>query len=227
MTLKKITINIGIILLFISPIAHASIFQQAMSSASSHQDIYQVELIVFNYLPLDLNNNNLWQDFTDIIPSTDTISLQNINQNELNQFNNNQGQISINQLQLYSLLPPSQYLLKKELQRLRRSNAYQILNHLAWLQPITDTWHAKAIYITGGNQFQIGNNIYQLTGTIRLTQANYINVNANLELVEPADDQLKSYSLHTYRRMRPNQLNYIDSPVLGMLIMIKSLNAKT
>ncbi len=230
MNIKSIIASISIAILFICPVADAAIFQQSNTqfdnTANKTQDLYQVELIIFNYQPLDFSNNNLWQDFTDSIPTTNTITLINPFPNSGSQNTNKQNSINLSQLQPYTLLPANLFLLGKEMQRLQQHDNYQILTHLAWLQPISDTWHAKTIYLVGGNQYQIGNTLYQLNGTLRLTQANYINVSVNLELVEPVNGQLKSYHLQTYRRMRPNQLNYIDSPVLGMLVMLKPLSDK-
>ncbi len=129
-----------------------------------------------------------------------------------------------------ALLPPESSQLKIENRRLHRKIAqkenYNVLLNISWQQKIPVSKHAKPIHITGN----------KIDGTITITRDHYFNVQTNLILTEPADyldnigkgnyaanitnNSYKSFQMAETRRMRSNELNYLDYPLFGVLIEI-------
>lgn len=109
-----------------------------------------------------------------------------------------------------SLLHPSQLTLKNEQNQLNQNPTYQTLLHITWRQPVVDARHAQTIHIQGNN----------VDGTICVSIQRYLNVTLHLLFKNNFD----YFYLSENRRMRSNELNYIDFPVYGVLIKIVSNN---
>ena len=105
-----------------------------------------------------------------------------------------------------TLLHPAQFILKNEQNQLNQKPTYQILLHIAWRQSVVDARHAQTMHIQGKN----------VDGTICVSIRRYLNVTLNLLF----KNNLDYFYLSENRRMRSNELNYIDFPVYGVLIKI-------
>lgn len=102
-------------------------------------------------------------------------------------------------------LGPAAYTLKKK--------GMVIHDHLAWRQSTrgrnSNTWY----WIGDG----------RLSGLIRMTQGRYLHLDTDLVLRDGVTSQ--PYRIKLHRRMRSNELHYVDHPRLGILIRAKRLRA--
>ncbi|ACJ20157.1 CsiV family protein [Coxiella burnetii] len=116
------------------------------------------------------------------------------------------GSINFNRARPIYSLPPSQFILKNEQHRLDQSPAYHTLLHIAWRQAVVDTPHARTRLIQGNN----------VEGTVRVSVQRYLNVALNLVFKNNSN----YFYLSQNRRMRSNELNYVDFLLYGVLIKI-------
>jgi len=150
----------------------------------------------------------------------------------------------------YTLIPEEEYRLKTEFRRLQRSNILQPVIHLAWRQPVTDSKHAKLLYlrtsqppaeietISGFENFATTEEAIDLEGTIRVSVNRYLHVELDLlnrikqspaysSYEQSFEDGLTQqplpdnrYRMQAQRRMRSGELHFIDHPLMGALIKI-------
>ncbi len=162
---------------------------------------------------------------------------------------------------LYQRLPSKDFVLNKEEKALSKQPGYQILLHVAWIQPLTNGRDAKTVHLYGGQSYETLSQqasldttaamddekqnlmdtpdpsideptAWQLNGTLRVSQSNYVNVRTDLLLNEKTSDlpispglnfhgsNIKSFRLIGSQRMRQKELHYIDHPLFGMLIKV-------
>jgi hypothetical protein len=100
-------------------------------------------------------------------------------------------------------LGPAAYTLKRK--------GMVIHDHLAWRQSTrgrnSNTWYS------------IGDG--RLSGLIRMSQGRYLHLDTDLVLRDGLTSQ--HYRIKLHRRMRSNELHYVDHPRLGILIQAKRL----
>lgn len=119
--------------------------------------------------------------------------------------------------------------LAHEKKALQRNPAYKILLDAHWQK----TWRGEnesiTIPLVGGNHQS------QLQGTMTITLGHYFDVNTKLILTEPTpllqrlasngffnhwNQPYFNFQLSENRRMRSNELNYLNHPLMGVLIKI-------
>ncbi|WP_304985140.1 CsiV family protein [Coxiella-like endosymbiont] len=106
-------------------------------------------------------------------------------------------------------LPVSQFLLKNEQTKLNENLRYHTLLHLAWQQSITHL-PTRPMRIEGNG----------IQGLFRVNVQRYFNISLALLFNQPNGSNW--YAIQE-RRMRSNQLNYLDFVYYGILIKISSL----
>lgn len=178
------------------------------TSFADDSGLYQIELIVFKLNHVQMPDISQWQNYQPIS-----------NQNMI-ELQNQQSVWPSNQPTTYQLLPKNNWLLKREDNILSRSDRYTILLHWAWLQDLSNPTTIKPIHIYGGTQFDSNNQYWQINGTVNVTQSNYINFKAHLNFCLPDNDTFKCLPLNESRKMKPDQLNYLDGPVFGLLVKV-------
>lgn len=104
-------------------------------------------------------------------------------------------------------LPTSQFLLKNEQTELDKNLEYQTLLHLAWQQSITHL-STRPIRIEGD----------KVQGLFRANVQHYFNI--SISLLFNQSSRSGSWYESQERRMRSNQLNYLDFLYYGVLIKI-------
>jgi len=142
----------------------------------------------------------------------------------------------------YSLLPSTARQLNAHRLQLNRTGRYQSLLHLAWRQPVATTGRADTLSLrlpppgTGGLQGPA-----KLNGTLRITRGRFLHVDLDVNYLPPQSAPMKTtasgdgvtdtktfsprvYRLTTKRRMRRDELHYLDSPGLGALIIAQRYN---
>ena len=189
------------IYLCISILAYAD---TSTGTDTNPSDWYQINVIIFEHITSQALSSELWPAITNIPDLTKAIEPQ--------------------------LLPVSQSQLKIENRRFSRKIAqrenYKVLLNITWQQEIPITYHAEPIHISGD----------KIDGTITINKGRYFNIKTNLILTEPTnyldsiehgnyaqDNEFQSFQMLQTRRMRSNELNYLDHPLFGMLIKIMPL----
>lgn len=128
---------------------------------------------------------------------------------------------------------------------LRKSARYKVLLATSWRQPGLADGEALQVLLHGGQQY---GQHFQLEGTVRLTRADHLQVEADLWLGEfvptdtpPADaressviladgsriepptrwyEPVRLIRMQDFRRLATKKLYYLDHPVLGAIIQV-------
>lgn len=106
------------------------------------------------------------------------------------------------------LLKPDEKKLTASAYALKRKG-YQVLVHTAWRQPVNSRAHPDWLMIQRPN----------LNGMVRMVKGRYLHFYTDLVLQSEYTGQ--AYPVKLHRRMRSNELHYIDHPLLGVLIQAK------
>ena len=216
------------------------IFIPATTLCAETPDLYRVELIVFKHITPQSYSNERWPDdpgFPDLQKSL-TLNLKSQSQPDAT----------------YYLLPKSQWTLNREQRNLQRQGGYQILVHLAWIQPLTSPHSAQSIHIYGGDNYNQNVDLFpselqtsneqsiqdwELNGVVTVSKTNYVRVNSDLILTEPVtslpidqnlvlnQDDLKSFRLKESQKMKLKEIHYFDHPLFGAIIEVSPVMGST
>ena len=107
---------------------------------------------------------------------------------------------------------PSAYRLRGIWQALRASPGYQPLRHLAWTQRGTSARSAPDVLVGDSPADPV-------RGVVQVSRGRFLHVNVDL-LLQDVDG---SYRFKTKRRMRSNELHYLDHPMFGLVVVITPL----
>lgn len=130
------------------------------------------------------------------------------------------------------LVPDAQFAMFDVWNRLRYSKRYQPLVKLAWMQtdPTADrtlplhihTGLPLTVLPTSVNPAAPPAPIYQsVDGTVALRLSRYLFLDADLIYTQPQPDgALVSYGLKEVRKMKRDELHYLDSPKLGIVAKV-------
>lgn len=192
---------------------------------------YQVEIIVFSQLSQQTVDSEHWPQR----------ALQQPNPAYLNLDQDSDG---------YNVSAPDQLFLTNQYNKISNKQQYTVLMHKGWVIPRATLNNGILLHLFGGKRYDNsvdtqssidGSASYsttalsELDGTVRIKLNRYFNLSFNLMLNEP-NSLIKSLSDNDYfasntapyisfklmqtRRMRSNELNYIDHPLLGVLVKI-------
>jgi len=127
-----------------------------------------------------------------------------------------------------SRLQASDYLLQDIYYQLRRNQNYQPFYHEAWLQKVAENQLSDAVHIVEGPALHP-----RLDGFIRLQRGHYLHVLADIEytpvnetIAVATDTQAKEpliYHLKEKRRVKFNEVHYLDHPKFGVIVTVKAL----
>jgi len=105
--------------------------------------------------------------------------------------------------------PAAQRALGGAVARLRQSADYRVLAHRAWRQPGTSRGSSSPVLIQSSDG-------YNLVGTITVWRQRFLH--AQLDLLLRPTSGATPVRVRQRRRMRSEELHYIDHPKLGVLI---------
>ncbi len=132
----------------------------------------------------------------------------------------------------FELLESSRLKLRDVAARLRRSEAYQPLLHIAWRQPGYTRGRARTVHIHSRlpNPYQSAGDIGVIDGTLRLSRARYLHLDTDLLYFRSDPDraslgfsvpsQASVFRMREDRRMRSSELHYLDHPMFGLLVLV-------
>jgi len=148
--------------------------------------------------------------------------------------------------QSYRWLAPETFTLTGMTNRLSRSSGYRVLLHGRWLQPVPARDAPEALLIEAGTP--IGGTP-PLKGSFDVTLGRYLHFNAHLYYTEPLLDRAPLdhplpppaldvapasgldaadfagggyMQLHQSRRLRSDEVHYLDHPKLGIIVKIEA-----
>lgn len=174
-------------------------FTEALWAQTDTARSYKISVIIFKHLSTDknfqVNTLTLWSESA----FSNSIDLDN------------------------NLLPQRESALAGAYRALSRDPNEQILYHGAWLSPFqtgeSRLFHFHKNFETSGNK---------LDGLIKITMRYYFDVNFKMQLLTPSIfNSLNFYkisALDEIYQTPSNQLQYIDSPNYGALILITKAN---
>jgi len=103
--------------------------------------------------------------------------------------------------------------------QLKQTGRYKPLLHVAWIQPVTRK--GKKLF------FELPGRGSPLVGTIRMSRGRFLH--ADLDVLyrtwAGGGESQRSYRLKEKRRMRSDELHYVDHPALGVLIRATPIKA--
>jgi hypothetical protein len=204
-------LSTGFLLLGLNQFASATPIQSAMQW-------YQIEMIIFSQIPFGELQNETWP----IVPAF--VAPQKI-------FNLVPSQVYQTQtLSNYPLVLPQDFILNTQASHLMNNPHYKIIAHLAWLQPVSSESTSKIppTYIQASRNPCTMDALLQLKQDkfIQLTLQSVLSINDDaftntlkqLKLLD--SDGVIRFDVNQSIRMKTNELNYIDSPFVGILIEI-------
>ena len=109
-------------------------------------------------------------------------------------------------------LSPSAYRLSGIWSALKRSGDYRPIRHLAWKQPGLSSRSAPLIAV--GDELDP-----EIQGTVKLSRRRFLHLDVDVVLREAN----QSYRLTSSRRMRTNELHYLDHPTIGVIAIVTPL----
>lgn len=170
------------------------------SWATSHaQDTqwYKVEILVFRRLVSEPPPNEFWPDDPGQPDFANAVDLGG---------------------DAFRRLGSDTFALGGAAQRLSQSAGYRPLLHVAWIQAGRGRKSAKAVRIRSSP----GPDGEQIDGTVRLSRARYLHLEADLMYhFTGGFGGPSNFRLKESRRMRSKELHYLDHPMFGMLVRVK------
>ena len=207
-------------------LATAQIAAAQDEAAPEPEPLYQVEVLVFRYVDQTRNTPEIPRlvepEINDVLDqqlarlSVDPPPLSSVD--ELLQ-----GLPETVPPPFWSPADPAAGSLIRDAATLRRLGAYEVLGHLAWVQPAEDVSVAEAIEVT-----ELGSMGFD--GSVKLYRKRYLHLAVDLEL-EPGDsmsfDLLPGNearpAIVDSRRMRLGRTIYFDQPQFGVLATVNRL----
>jgi hypothetical protein len=140
-------------------------------------------------------------------------------------------------------IDPGKYdLLNAAVKKLIASPRYHILVRKSWIQPGLDSKDAVNIDMNSANDPESAGAVGSLTGTVKIVLERYLHLYTDLvyhrpdtTAIVPAGDSatpvatpvpVQDFVIKEHRRMRSNELHYIDHPLVGILIKIVPVKTK-
>lgn len=156
----------------------------------------------------------------------------------------------------YTILPKAQWQLNDSEKRLTNSGQYRILLHTAWTQPMLGAKQTAPIHLTAGRNWDSSlpnfsgvKTAWELEGTLKVYNARFIHVDADLALQIPATTQanpdkletlkyhflesvnpdswrpraktqLQYFKLNHSERVKLKDVYYFDHPLFGVIVRV-------
>ena len=200
MKLKRLLAT-ALVLSFLSPGVLAESVNLSLSSDLAGQDdIYTVEIVLFQQASPSVNQE-VWPD--------DFMPLDYSDETRLRQHDG--MPMSLNET-----LARTDFALNGEASRLSR-NGYSVLYHNSWVQKFSPNSKTKLV-LTDPN--------LSLEGTLNIERQRFLHVypDIRLDLRSILGQNAPVVRMQESRRMRSSELHYIDHPVLGMLVLFRPVS---
>jgi hypothetical protein len=111
---------------------------------------------------------------------------------------------------LLTSLPVSEYQLGNHAEALRRKGLTPLL-HTAWQQRVGNRDNKDWLWLRAGPVY----------GLVRISLGRFLHIDTDLALQTGQGDNTTLIHSVDHRRMRSNELHYLDHPAFGMLVLIR------
>ncbi|MDF1796237.1 MAG: CsiV family protein [Coxiellaceae bacterium] len=228
---------------FVSALLTCCVLNSAIAEGDNTSDAkqYQVELIIYSQITPQAVQSEQW-------PITPAFQLPESRYTSLVKGGTDDSvNLSQNSIQL---LPASQFKLKNVQRHINNNPHYKTIMHIAFRTAVQSPRAAIPIHIKGGQLYNTNGDIAntsddsnalqsQIDGMISINVKRYFNVAFNLVFSAPLkqiasmsqddyyntlDSGVMHFNLLQNRRMRSNELNYIDYPLYGVVMEIFPLS---
>lgn len=178
---------------------------------------FAVELIAFDDLEGDGIHAEVWPADPGEPPVDDAVELANLSR----------------AAGAFRLTPRSELRLHDTWGALRRSSRYRPLLHVGWRLPGIARDAARWAYL--GPRLGGGRDGTLVRGAARVSLARYLHLELDLLYDRPRSESHETpgdavptrFRLRSSRRMRSNELHYIDHPLFGVLVVITRVEPQT
>lgn len=210
-------------------IASLIILMSGWQHAAAEQDTrwYDVEVIIFKQNSQEYRESEVWPKDISLPDMANTRQLA-----------------SSHSRTSFKMLKGSELKLKGEAARIKAAPELEMLLHLGWRQPGLSQNKAISVPIYDGmlegkRYRKAGTDAFphRLEGTLKLVLSRYLHINTDLLYREPLTagaqstesgeslndaltPQYRLFQMQQSRRMRSNELHYLDHPVLGMVVRV-------
>lgn len=130
------------------------------------------------------------------------------------------------------ILPESAFGLETEWRRLSNARDYQPLVRLAWEQRQPPSQRGPRLEVAFGQPFElVMPDAYTtdvrtpLGGSVSLTLSRYLHLDVDLQYLRPPGAGARAYRLREQRRMRRDELHYLDSALIGVLARVSRVDS--
>lgn len=113
----------------------------------------------------------------------------------------------------YMSLPRTQLTLNREENLISKKKRYNVLLHTGWMQNQSDE---KLVHLESNSQEST------INGFIKVRRAYYYNTDITIEFT-PSDSKTQYYVLNTNRKLKNNEMHYIDHPRFAILLKINTM----
>ncbi|WP_051347231.1 CsiV family protein [Thiomicrorhabdus chilensis] len=202
----------------------ASLFSSAQ--ANEENPNYTIEVIVFETFALRSWTEEYWPETFELPDYETALPLQDILNGSLT--------TPVTQTMKLKAQPDG---LTSEAAKLTPKKGYRILFHQAWSQDTGADETMPKLLIDNAEQTGSASHV---SGTVKLYKSRYAHVEFDLEFERRIPDRVKAdfmqhqkitadeltpdywrFKLKESRKIRPNQLHYIDHPMFGILVQIR------
>ncbi|WP_373020061.1 CsiV family protein [Thiomicrorhabdus sp.] len=201
-------------------------FNGLFSTAQADEETpnYSIEVIIFETFALKSWTEEYWPEEIETPDIENALDLQGL----LN------GSVDSGKLNVKAQANE----LQAEAAKLTPQKGYRILYHQTWSQDTFDDQTMPKLIIDNSNQDGAGSLV---NGTVKLYKSRYAHVDFDLEFERRIPDRVKEdfiqnqkltgpedivpetwhFKIKESRKIRPNQLHYIDHPMFGILVQMR------
>lgn len=133
-----------------------------------------------------------------------------------------------------TVLADTAFGLDTEWARLRNSRNLRPLARLAWIQQAPPADRGPRLRLRQGEPMSVTVadtllpvSLSALEGSVALRRSRFLHLDVDLHFTEEQVDGWRQYQLRDTRRMRRDELHYLDSPKLGVLARVTQVDERT
>lgn len=131
----------------------------------------------------------------------------------------------------FQLLDPSNFAMAELSRKLLSSRQYRILSHIAWRQPTVELNNSRAVHVFEKRK--------RFDGTVTVSLSRFLHLKTDITYYNPEvylgeqiaqqnidTPNIEHFKLVESRRMRSNEIHYIDHPYFGIIALITPYEPK-
>lgn len=223
--ITRLLLALGLILLSYAPLSYAAQWYQVEMLLVAYTDLGDIEQ---EHWPIELDNAPIF-NHTQSINWLSPLNSQATNRKVIRRFGAPNSKRKTTGQLFNALKQPS---LLSYAHKINKTPNMRVIWHQSWLEPIQSKTKASAHRI---NLNLAGSPVIKLTGEIKLYRSRYLHIRTNLHLrhyvkgLQQTNSTaapnkyrtlvpMRAAHIQLARRMRSNELHYLDHPMLGVVI---------